>query len=81
MSRRNLTGSLQENIGILTDIPTENEFLGISRGISEEISRKPKIWVSSEFPRNIPTEFLGNINPSEYSEEIARKSVFLGKDR
>ena len=26
--------SLQENIGILTDIPTENEILGISRGIS-----------------------------------------------
>uniref|UniRef100_A0A0D3BX47 Uncharacterized protein n=2 Tax=Brassica oleracea TaxID=3712 RepID=A0A0D3BX47_BRAOL len=62
--------SLQENIGILTDIPTENEILGISRGISEETLRKPKIWVSSEFPRNIPTEFRGNINPSEYSEEI-----------
>ncbi|KAF2578884.1 hypothetical protein F2Q68_00005196 [Brassica cretica] len=52
-------GSLQENSGILTDILTENEILGISRGISEEIPRKPKIWVSSEFPRNIPTEFRG----------------------
>ncbi|KAL0771243.1 hypothetical protein Bca101_036394 [Brassica carinata] len=51
--------ALQENIGILTDIPTENEILEIS----EEIPRKPKIWVSSEFPRNIPTEFRGNINP------------------
>uniref|UniRef100_A0A0D3CEE9 Peptidase C1A papain C-terminal domain-containing protein n=1 Tax=Brassica oleracea var. oleracea TaxID=109376 RepID=A0A0D3CEE9_BRAOL len=27
---------LQENSGILTDIPTENEILGISRGISSE---------------------------------------------
>ncbi|KAF3551032.1 hypothetical protein DY000_02009210 [Brassica cretica] len=61
--------SLQENSDILTDIPTENEILGISRGISEEIPRKHKIW----FPRNIPTEFRGNINPSEYSEEILRK--------
>ncbi|KAF3490391.1 hypothetical protein F2Q69_00052195 [Brassica cretica] len=28
--------TLQENNGILTDIPTENEILGISRGISSE---------------------------------------------
>ncbi|KAF2549015.1 hypothetical protein F2Q70_00020968 [Brassica cretica] len=42
---------LQENSGILRDIPTENEILGISRGISEEIPRKHKIG----FPRN----FLG----------------------
>uniref|UniRef100_A0A0D3B237 Fe2OG dioxygenase domain-containing protein n=1 Tax=Brassica oleracea var. oleracea TaxID=109376 RepID=A0A0D3B237_BRAOL len=33
--------TLQENSGILTDIPTENEILGISRGISEDIPRKP----------------------------------------
>ncbi|CDY71839.1 BnaCnng74750D [Brassica napus] len=69
--------TLQENSGILTDIPTENEILGISRGISEETQN----WVPSEFPRNIPTEFRGNINPSEYSEEITRKNVFLGKNR
>ena len=69
--------TLQENSGILTDIPTENEIFGISRGISEDILRKPKIW----FPRNIPTEFRGNINPSEYSYGIPRKNVFLGKNR
>ncbi|CAF2059586.1 unnamed protein product [Brassica napus] len=69
--------TLQENSGILTDIPTENEILGISRGISEDIPRKHKIW----FPRNIPTEFRENINPSEYSYGIPRKNVFLGKNR
>ncbi len=57
--------TLQENSGILTDIPTENEILGIYRGNSEETQN----WVSSEVLRNIPTEFRGNINPSEYSEE------------
>ncbi|KAF3578414.1 hypothetical protein DY000_02031020 [Brassica cretica] len=34
-----------------------------------------------EFPRNIPTEFRGNINPSVYSEEIPRRNVFLTKFR
>ncbi|KAG5411780.1 hypothetical protein IGI04_008099, partial [Brassica rapa subsp. trilocularis] len=49
------------NSVILTDILTENEILGIFRRISEEIPRKPKIWGSSEFPRNIPRKsyFLG----------------------
>ncbi|WZZ59969.1 hypothetical protein YC2023_060076 [Brassica napus] len=71
--------TLQENSGILTDIPTENEILGISRrGNSEETQN----WVSSEFPRNIPTEFRGNINPSEYSEEIPRKNgIFMAEKR
>jgi len=32
-------------------------------------------------PRNIPTEFRGNYSPSEYSEEIPRKTLFLGKNR
>ena len=36
--------ALQENSGILTDIPTENEILGIYRGISEETQN----WGSSE---------------------------------
>ena len=45
--------SLQENSGILTDIPTENEILRISRGISEETQN----WVSSEKT----DEFRGNI--------------------
>ncbi|KAF3596496.1 hypothetical protein DY000_02024534 [Brassica cretica] len=71
--------ALQENIGILTDIPTENEILRISRGISEEILRKPKFWVSSEFPRNseetlirryIPRKFRGEMCSSQNSEEI-----------
>ncbi|CAF1710803.1 unnamed protein product [Brassica oleracea] len=39
---------LQENSDILTDIPTENEILGIYRGISEEIPRKHKIGESIE---------------------------------
>ncbi|XP_033130006.1 uncharacterized protein LOC103873614 isoform X2 [Brassica rapa] len=69
--------TLQENSGILMDIPTENEILGKSRGISEDIPRKHKIW----FPRNIPTEFRGNIIPSEYSYGIPRKILFLGKNR
>ena len=43
-------GTLQENSGILTDILTENEILGISRGISEETPRKHKIG----FPRKKP---------------------------
>ncbi|CAG7910556.1 unnamed protein product, partial [Brassica rapa] len=63
---------------ILTDILTENEILGIFRRISEEIPRKPKIWGSSEFPRNIPMKYRGNHISSEYSEEIPRKSYFLG---
>ncbi|WZZ64537.1 hypothetical protein YC2023_075907 [Brassica napus] len=63
--------SLQENSGIQTDIPTENEILGISSGYSEETQN----LVSSEFPRNIPTEFRGNINPSEYSYGIPRKNL------
>ncbi|KAF3549351.1 hypothetical protein DY000_02009347 [Brassica cretica] len=69
--------SLQENSDILTDIPTENEIIGISRGISEEIPRKHKIWFPRNFlgiyrrnseeisiRRNIPRKFRGN------SEEI-----------
>ncbi|KAF3602942.1 hypothetical protein F2Q69_00035509 [Brassica cretica] len=67
--------TLQENSGILTDIPTENEILGISRGISEETQN----WVSSEFPRNIPRDrFLGIYRgtcSSEYSEEYVRRYI------
>ncbi|CAN6915155.1 unnamed protein product [Brassica oleracea] len=62
---------LQENSGILTDIPTENEILGISRGISEDILRKPKIW----FPRN----FLGIYRRN--SEEISIRRNILMKYR
>ncbi|KAL0789485.1 hypothetical protein Bca101_005731 [Brassica carinata] len=42
--------SLQENSDIQTDIPTENEILGIYRGISEETQN----WVSSEYTDGIP---------------------------
>ncbi|WZZ58911.1 hypothetical protein YC2023_059018 [Brassica napus] len=60
--------SLQENSGILTDIPTENKILGISRGISEDIPRKHKIW----FPRN----FLGIYRRN--SEEISiRRNILM----
>ncbi|KAF3519305.1 hypothetical protein DY000_02061148 [Brassica cretica] len=60
--------SLQENNGILTDIPTENEILGISRGISEDIPRKHEIW----FPRN----FLGIYRRN--SEEISiRRNILM----
>ena len=65
--------ALQENSGILTDVPTENEFLGIYRGISKAIPRKHKIWLPRNFlgifrrnsedntsRRNIPTEYRGN---------------------
>ncbi|KAF3512387.1 hypothetical protein F2Q69_00005435, partial [Brassica cretica] len=58
--------ALQENSDILTDIPTENEILGISRGISEEIPRKHKIW----FPRN----FLG-INRRNSEETSIRRNI------
>ncbi|WZZ70471.1 hypothetical protein YC2023_081841 [Brassica napus] len=66
--------SLQENSGILTDIPTENDIFGISRGISEDIPRKPrkpKIW----FPRN----FLGIYRRN--SEEISIRRNILMKYR
>ncbi|KAF3568658.1 hypothetical protein DY000_02012838 [Brassica cretica] len=60
--------ALQENSSILTDIPTENEILGISRGISEDIPKKHKIW----FPRN----FLGIYRRN--SEEISiRRNILM----
>ena len=33
---------------------------------------------SSEFPRNIPTEFRGKFSSSEYSDGIPRKIQFVG---
>ncbi|KAF2619932.1 hypothetical protein F2Q68_00040611 [Brassica cretica] len=78
-----LTDALQENSDILTDIPTENEILGISRGISEEIPRKHKIWFPRNFlginrrnseetsiRRNIPRKFRGNMFSSEKTDEF-----------
>ena len=60
--------TLQENSGSLTDIPTENEILGISRRIFEDIPRKHKIW----FPRN----FLGIYRRN--SEEISiRRNILM----
>ena len=41
--------SLQENSGILMDIPTENEILGISRRISEETENLCFLGISSEY--------------------------------
>ena len=60
--------TLHENSGILTDIPTENEILGISRGISEDIPRKHKIW----FPRN----FLG-IYRRNSEEILIRRNILM----
>ncbi|KAF3596895.1 hypothetical protein DY000_02020758 [Brassica cretica] len=75
--------TLQENSGILTDIPTENEFLGISRGISEDIPRKHKIWFPRNFlgiyrrnskeisvRRNILMEYRGKMYSSEKTDEF-----------
>uniref|UniRef100_A0A0D3AAM8 CCHC-type domain-containing protein n=1 Tax=Brassica oleracea var. oleracea TaxID=109376 RepID=A0A0D3AAM8_BRAOL len=60
--------ALQENSGILTDIPTENEILGISRGIFEEF---PRI-----FRGNSKFGFLGI--SSEYTDGIPRKYQSVG---
>ncbi|KAF3540373.1 hypothetical protein F2Q69_00021276 [Brassica cretica] len=84
--------TLQENSGILTDIPTENEILGISRGISEEILRKHKIG----FPRNflgiyrrnseeisirpnIPRKFRGKMCSSEKTDEFRGNIIAVGE--
>ncbi|KAF2586497.1 hypothetical protein F2Q70_00036350 [Brassica cretica] len=80
-ARSHLT--LQKNSGILTDIPTENEILGISRGISEDIPRKHKIWFPHNFlgiyrrnseeiliRRNILMEYRGKMYSSKKTEEF-----------
>ncbi|KAF3572146.1 hypothetical protein F2Q69_00060110 [Brassica cretica] len=82
--------TLQENSGILTDIPTENEILGISRGISEDIPRKPKIWFPRNFlgiyqrnseeisiRRNILMKYRGKMYSSEFSDENSEE-YFVG---
>ncbi|KAF2566206.1 hypothetical protein F2Q70_00025529 [Brassica cretica] len=69
--------TLQENSGILTDIPTENEILGISRGISEEIPRKHKIG----FPQNFLGIYRRNSEEISIRRNIPRKNGFLGKNR
>ncbi|KAF2603835.1 hypothetical protein F2Q70_00027542 [Brassica cretica] len=73
----NEMSALQENSGILTDIPTENEILGISRGISEKIPRKHKIG----FPRNFLGIYRRNSEEISIRWNIPRKNVFLGKNR
>ncbi|KAF3500353.1 hypothetical protein F2Q69_00041676 [Brassica cretica] len=84
--------SLQENSGILTDIPTENEILGIYRGISEEIPRKHKIGVPRNFlgiyrrnseetsvRRNIPRKFRGTMCSSEKTDEFRGNIIAVGE--
>ena len=66
------TTTLQENSVILMDILTENEILGIFLGISSEIPRKTKIWVSSAFLRNIPMKYRGNNIPRKIPTNIRR---------
>ncbi|WZZ53956.1 hypothetical protein YC2023_054063 [Brassica napus] len=85
------TPSLQENSGILTDIP-ENEILGISRGISEEIPRKHKIGFPRNFlgiyrrnseeisiRRNIPRKFRGKMGSSEKTDEFRGNIIAVGE--
>ena len=75
--------SLQENRGILTDIPTENKIFGLSRKISEDIPRKHKIWFPQNFlelcrrnsekisfRRNILIEYRGKLYFSEKNDEF-----------
>ncbi|KAF3489770.1 hypothetical protein F2Q69_00057052 [Brassica cretica] len=68
--------ALQENSGILTDIPTENEILGIYRGISK--------MKSSEYTEEFPRKFRGNTKlgflgiSSEYTDGIPRKPQSIG---
>ncbi|WZZ49881.1 hypothetical protein YC2023_049988 [Brassica napus] len=82
---------LQENSGILTDIPTENEILGIYRGISEEIPRKHKIGFPQNFlgiyrrnseettvRRNIPRKFRGKLCSSEKTDEFRGNIIAVG---
>ena len=75
--KKNDEETLQENSGILTDIPTENEILGIYRGISEEIPRKQKIGV----PRNFLEIYRRNSEETSVRRNIPRNNVFLGKNR
>ncbi|KAF3552537.1 hypothetical protein DY000_02004868 [Brassica cretica] len=84
--------TLQENSDILTDIPTENKILGISRRISEEIPRKHKIWFPRNFfgiyrrnsekisiRRNIPRKFRGNTFSSEKTDEFRGNIIAVGE--
>ncbi|KAF3555679.1 hypothetical protein F2Q69_00014443 [Brassica cretica] len=81
-----------ENSGILTDIPTENEIIGIYRGISEEIPRKHKIGVPRNFlgiyrrnseetsvRRNIPRKFRGTMCSSEKTVEFRGNIIAVGE--
>ncbi|KAF3529601.1 hypothetical protein DY000_02042618 [Brassica cretica] len=65
------------------DVPAENEILGISRGNSEEIPRKHKIWFPRNFlgiyrrnseelsiRRNILMEYRGKMYSSEKTDEF-----------
>ena len=60
----------------------EYDFLGISSVYSEEIPRKPKFWVFSEFPRKFVGIFRGSHFPSESPSElrcflVVRKQVHI----
>ena len=61
--------SLQENSDILTDIPTENEILGIYRRNFEEISIR----------RNIPRKFRGKMCFSEKTDEFRGNIIAVGE--
>ncbi|KAF2535408.1 hypothetical protein F2Q68_00019777 [Brassica cretica] len=65
--------TLQENSGILKDIPTENEILGISRGIFEDISRKHKTWMG-ELKKLVEEGKIKYIGLSEASASTIRRA-------
>ena len=61
--------ALQENSDILTDIPTENEILGIYRRNSEETTVR----------RNIPRKFRGKLCSSEKTDEFRGNIIAVGE--
>ncbi|KAF3526155.1 hypothetical protein F2Q69_00047780 [Brassica cretica] len=86
------SSTLQENSGILTDIPTENKILGISRRISEDILRKHKIWFPHNFigiyrrnsekisiRRNILMEYRREMYSSEKTDEFRGYIIAVGR--
>ena len=70
-----MTHTLQENSDILTDIPTENEILGIYRRNSEETTVRRNIPVR----RNILRKFRGKLCSSEKTDEFRGNIIAVGE--
>ena len=73
--------TLQENSGILTDIPTENEILGISRGNTKlgflGIYRRNSEEISIR--RNILMKYRGKMYSSEKIDEFRGYIIAVGE--